>query len=132
MLLWWRVIVGRTSFDWRWIIIIFVALIFFGQVNLRFSPAVGVVLLALGAYWAIQAGLSSWRERGGGGSLLGSSKVTYWRGQRIELPRNQSPVRRLRLRTPVGSSLLVSIFYLVLGAGFVYAAVRSLLRLLLG
>ena len=120
---------GRTSFDWRWIVIIFVALIFLGQVNLRFSPAIGVVLLALGGYCAIQAGLSSWGERG---PLLGSSKVTYWRGQRIELPRNQSPVRRLGLRTPAGTSLLVSIFYLVLGAGFVFAAVRSLLRLLLG
>jgi hypothetical protein len=122
--------VGRTSFDWRWIVIIFVALIFFGQVNLRFSPAVGVVLLALGAYWAIQAGLSSWRQRGG--PLLGSSKVTYWRGQRIEIPRNESPMRRLRLRAPVGTSLLVSLFYLILGAGFVFAAVRSLLRLVLG
>lgn len=121
---------GRTSFDWRWIVIIFVALIFFGQVNLRFSPAVGVVLLALGAYWAIQAGLSSWRQRGG--PLLGSSKVTYWRGQRIEIPRNESPMRRLRLRAPVGTSLLVSLFYLILGAGFVFAAVRSLLRLVLG
>ena len=123
---------GRTSFDWRWIVLIFVALIFLGQINLRFSPAFGVVLLALGAYWAINAGLSSWRERGGGGSLLGNTKVTYWRGQRIELPRNQSPVRRLRLRTPVGTTLLVSVFYLVLGAGFVFAAVRSLLRLVLG
>ncbi len=120
---------GRTSFDWRWIVLIFVALIFLGQVNLRFSPAVGVVLLALGAYWAIGAGLSAWRDRG---SLLGSSKVTYWRGQRIELPRNSSPARRLRLRAPAGTSLLISIFYLALGAGFVFAAVRSLLRLLVG
>lgn len=124
---------GRTSFDWRWIVIIFVALIFLGQVNLRFSPVIGVVLLALGGYWAIQAGLSSWRERGGGGPLLGNTKVTYWRGQRIELPRNnQSSARRLRLRTPAGTNLLVSVFYLVLGAGFVFAAVRSLLLLVLG
>ncbi|HZG66065.1 MAG TPA: hypothetical protein VEZ12_04935 [Herpetosiphonaceae bacterium] len=120
---------GRTSFDWRWIVLIFVALIFLGQVNLRFSPAVGVVLLAVGAYWAITAGLSAWRDRG---PLLGSSKVTYWRGQRIELPRNDSLGRRLRLRTPAGTSLLISVFYLALGAGFVYAAVRSLLRLLVG
>lgn len=120
---------GRTTFDWRWIVLIFVALIFLGQVNLRFSPIVGVVLLAVGAYWAIQAGLGSWRS-GGGGSVLGSSKVTYWRGQRIELPSRGSPVRRLR--TPAGTTLLVSIFYLVLGAGFVFAAVRSLLQLLLG
>jgi hypothetical protein len=128
MLLTWRISVGRTSFDWRWIVIIFIALLFFGQVNLRFSPMVGIVLLGLGGYWAIQAGLSSWRDQRG--PILGSSKVTYWRGQRIELPRTGSPVRRLR--TPVGTSLLVSVFYLVLGAGFVFAAVRSLLRMLVG
>lgn len=88
-------------------------------------------MLAIGAYWAIQAGLGSWRERGGG-SLLGNTKVTYWRGQRIELPRSGSPARGLRLRTPAGTKLLVSIFYLALGAGFVFAAVRLLLRLLIG
>lgn len=123
---------GRTSFDWRWVVIIFIALMFLGVVRLSIPPVVGVLLLALGGYWAIQAGLSSWRERGGGGPLLGNTKVTYWRGQRIELPRNQSPARRLRLRTPAGTGLLVSVFYLVLGAGFVFAAVRGLLRLLLG
>lgn len=123
---------GRTSFDWRWVVIIFIALIFLGVVRLSFPPAVGVVLLALGGYWAIQAGLNLWRDRAGGGPLLGNTKVTYWRGQRIELPRNQSPARRVRLRAPAGTGLLISIFYLVLGAGFVFAAVRSLFRLLIG
>ena len=114
---------GRTTFDWRWIIVIVVALIFFGQVRLSPSSEFGVLLLALGGYWAIQAALTPWRERG---SLLGSTKVTYWRGQRIELPVGGSRGRRTRFRTPDATPLAVSIVYMVLGAGCVYAALRLL------
>lgn len=114
---------SRTTFDWRWIIVIIVALVFFGQVRLAPSSEFGVLLLALGGYWAFQAALTPWRERG---SLLGSTKVTYWRGQRIELPVGGSRGRRTRFRTPDATALVVSIVYMVLGAGCVYAALRLL------
>lgn len=112
------------NFDWRWIVVLFIALVFFGQLRLAPSTGLGVVLLALGGYWAVQAGLEPWR--GGRGSLLGSKKVTYWRGQRIEL----GPTRRSsRVRLPATTSLLVSILYIGMGAGLWFAALRSLLRM---
>ena len=114
---------GRTTVDWRWIIVIVIALIFFGQLRLATSPELGVVLLALGGYWAVQAGMIPWRGRG---SLLGSrNKVTYWRGQRIEL---KQP-RRARFRTPAATPLLVSLVYLTMGIGLWLGALRLLLRL---
>ena len=114
---------GRTTVDWRWIVVIVIALLFFGQLRLAPSSELGVILLALGGYWAVQAGLQPWRERG---SILGNRKVTYWRGQRIEL---EQPRRRARFRTPAATPLLVSLVYLVLGAGLWLGALRLLLRL---
>ena len=115
---------GRGSFDWRWVVVIFIALVLFGQLSLRPSPSLGVLLLALGGYWAISAGLEPWRGRG---SLMGSRRVTYWRGQRIEL----GPARRARTRVnlPPTTGLIVSILYLTMGVGLIFAALRLLLRL---
>ena len=114
---------GRTTIDWRWIVAIIIVLIFFGQLNLGASPALSIIILALGGYWAVQAGLTPWRGRG---SLFGSStKVTYWRCQRIELPQSRRP----RFRTPAGLPLLASLIYLLMGAGLWLGAVRLLLRL---
>ena len=114
---------GQTTVDWRWIVVIVVALFFFGQLRLGSSSELGMVLLALGGYWAVLAGLRPWREQG---SILGNRKVTYWRGQRIELERP----RRSRFRTPVTTSLLVSFVYLAMGAGLWLGALRILLRLI--
>ncbi len=112
----------RTGFDWRWIVVIVIALIFFGQINLSLSPILGVILLGLGGYWGIQAGLSPWRGRG---SMLGSTKVTYWRGQRIEM---KQP-RRSRLSVPASTPLAVSIFYLAIGVMCVIGALMLLWRM---
>ncbi len=113
---------GGTNFDWRWVVVIFNALVFFGQINVFPTPVVGVVLLALGAYWAVSAGLEPWRGRN---TLLGSKRYTYWRGQRIEL----GPTRRTRVNLPPTTSLIVSLLYLSLGIGLILAALRLLLRL---
>ncbi len=113
---------GGSNFDWRWIVLILIALVFFGQVSLVPSPYVGVILLALGGYWAVQAGLGPWRGRN---AILGSKRVTYWRGQRIEL----GPPSRSRVRLPATTPLLVSVIYLALGAGLIFAALSLLLRL---
>ncbi len=113
---------SRTTFDWRWIVVIFIALLFFGQIRIAPSPLLSMVLLALGGYWAVQAGIEPWRGRR---SLLGSSKVTYWRGQRIE---TRTPVRA-RFRTPPTTPLIVSIIYLLMGLGLWFSALLVLLRL---
>ncbi len=114
---------GRTTVDWRWVVVLIIALIFFGQLRLAPSSELGVILLGLGGYWAIQAGLVPWREQG---SILSRRKVTYWRGQRIEL---EQP-RRARFRTPAATPLLVSLLYFVMGAGLWLGALRLLLRLI--
>jgi Na+-transporting NADH:ubiquinone oxidoreductase subunit NqrB len=113
---------SRTNFDWRWIIVIILALLFFGQISLAPSAEVSIVLLALGGYWALQAGLAPWRGRD---ALLGGPKVTYWRGQRIELPRSQ----RARFRAPAATSLIVSIVYLIMSAGCWLGALRLIVLL---
>jgi hypothetical protein len=117
-----RIIVGRTDFDWRWIVVIVIALMFFGQLSLSPSPILGVVLLGLGGYWALRAGMTPWRGRG---SLLGNTKVTYWRGQRIEM---KQPARS-RWATPATTPLLVSVLYLALGVVFWIGAVMLLFRI---
>jgi hypothetical protein len=119
-------VVGRTTVDWRWIVMILVVLVFFGIVRLNIPRELAVLLLALGGYWAVMAGLQPWRQPG---ALLGSPKVTYWRGQRIELPARGSTARRARFRTPGGTALIVSVIYLGLGIGCWYAAVRLALFL---
>lgn len=114
---------GRMNFDWRWIVLVVLALMFFGQFSLRVSPVASGLLLALGGCWAIMVGLEPWRR--GRGALLGNTKVTYWRGQRIEM---RQP-GRARLRTPPTTSLIVSILYLVVGVGLVLGAVFQVLPL---
>ena len=113
---------GRTTFDWRWIILLLIALMFFGQLRLAPSSGLGVVLLAAGGYWAIQAGLGAWRS---GGATLGSTKVTYWRGQRLEIPQT----RRQRFRTPAATPLIIAFVYVAMGVGLLLGALRLLLRL---
>jgi hypothetical protein len=73
-------------FDWRWIVLILLGLVF----ARRYSPLLVIVLLLVGAYLAFSAGVAAWR--GGGWLAGGRPRETYWRGQRIELP--SSPARR--------------------------------------
>jgi Na+-transporting NADH:ubiquinone oxidoreductase subunit NqrB len=98
------------NFDGRWIALIFLILFLLFP-----SPHTSIVLLAIGAAWAIQAGIAPWR---GGRSTLGGTKVTYWRGQRIV---TKQPTRA-RLRAVSGTQILVAIVYLALGLGMAYAA----------
>ncbi len=91
--------------DWRWVAVIaFVAIL----ANGRSLPWL-VTALALGAgggYLMVMA----WRAGGIGGGRRTSAQVTYWRGQRIELP---DRVRRAR---PVAwDELIPAIVYALLG-----------------
>lgn len=103
---------NTSTIDWRAILIVAVILLFVFSPN----PATQIVVLAVGAGWAIQSGLSPFRGRGG---VLGSTKVTYWRGQKIV---TKQPARA-RLRATSGLQMVVAALYLVLGLGMAYAAV---------
>jgi hypothetical protein len=80
-----RSVPDMLPFDWRWIVLILLGLVF----ARRYSPLLMIVLLAVGAYLAISAAVAAWR---GGAWLAGRPRETYWRGQRIELP--SAPARR--------------------------------------
>lgn len=101
----------NIPFDTRWLYLVFLLLIL-----LRPDGLVGVVLLAIGAGWVLQAGWNMLQPVGRGTS---TTKVTYWRGQRIET--RQSPTQRMRAVPIV--QLVIGAFYLVLGVGMAYAAI---------
>lgn len=106
-----------NTIDWRVIVgLIFLFLILFSR-----SPQTNVVALAIGAGWAFNAGLMPWRSR----NVLGSTKVTYWRGERIV---TRQP-RRSPFRAVTGTQLLVSLVYLALALGLTYAAVITFARI---
>lgn len=110
---------NTINFDWR--IIAAVVLLFL--VIFSRNPYTNIVVLAIGAGWAIQAGIAPWRSRG----VLGSSKVTYWRGQRIV----SKPKGRGRLAlTPV--QILVSALYVLIGLGLALTAVLIFIGLIPG
>jgi hypothetical protein len=110
--------VNNLSLDRRWLLVLVVVLLVLNP-----GGYVGVVLLAIGAGWALQAGLAPWRI--GLGARFGGTKVTYWRGQRIET--KQAPSQRLRM-LPI-TQLLVSVLYLALGVGMAYGALLLFARL---
>ncbi len=107
----------NLPFDSRWLILILVLLFVFNARGVG-----GVVVLAVGAGWAIQAGLASLRISS---PQLSGTKVTYWRGQRIET--RQAPSQRVR-SVPV-TQLAIGVFYVALGAGLGYVALVLFLRL---
>ena len=74
-----RSVPDMLPFDWRWVVLILLGLVF----ARRYSPLLMIILLLVGAYLAINAGVAAWR---GGAWLAGRPRETYWRGQRIELP----------------------------------------------
>jgi hypothetical protein len=110
------VVVRNLPFDSRWLILILLLLFVLNARGLA-----GVVLLAVGAGWAIQAGLGSLRISA---PQLGGTKVTYWRGQRIET--RLAPTQRVR-SIPF-TQVAIGVFYLLIGAGLAYTAVVLFLR----
>jgi hypothetical protein len=108
-----------SSFDWRWIAaIVFVAILVAGR-NLPW-PVVTLTLAAGGGYM-LYLGWQVWKREGG--SSGGSSRVTYWRGQRIELKPEKRSSGTPSLRS-VGPALL----YLIVGGVFVLSAVLILFQ----
>lgn len=102
--------VNTSTIDWRMIVgLIILFLILFSR-----SPQTNIIVLAIGAGWMFSAGLAPWRGR----HPLGSTKVTYWRGERIV---TRAPARRIAV-TPLQAVL--SFWFLALGLGMAYAALR--------
>lgn len=88
-------------------------------------PPVTVATAIVGAVWFLSAAIGPLRG-GSRRSTLGSTKVTYWRGQRIEtrLP------PRARVRAASNVQAAGALWYLALGVGCAYAAIITLLRLI--
>jgi hypothetical protein len=110
--------VDRFRFDWRWIaLIVFVALL----ANSRRLPTelIMVALLVAGGY-LLKIGWDIWSRAG---APLSRSRVTYWRGQRIEL----EPPRRSR-SLPSFSNIGPAAIYLLLGGILVLAGISLILR----
>lgn len=118
---------NRTNIDLITFVIILVVIVFlvgplFGLIGGFVAiPAVSIVVAAFGAGWFISSGIGA--LRGGGGRRrgpLGSSKVTYWRGQRIV---TREPARARFSASLAGIPLLVSAWYIAMGLGCAYAAI---------
>ena len=78
------------------------------------------MLLAGGGAYFVWIGWQAWA---GGGSRRGGKKVTYWRGQRIEV----APQKR-SFAAPRGSVLWRSLVFLLIGGVLVFAAGSQLLQ----
>jgi hypothetical protein len=103
---------GSFRFDWRLVGVIAVIIILASSGRLPW-PVVALALGVAGGY-LLRYG---WRVWGGGSAIAGRRKVTYWRGQRIEI----EPARR-GPNLPSLNSLGPAALYLLLGAVFVLAA----------
>ncbi len=101
---------NRFRFDWRIVGIVAVIVIFAASGRLPW-PVVGLAFGVAGGY-LLRYGWQVW----GGGAGTGR-RVTYWRGQRIELQPERRGPSLPNLRT-IGPAAL----YLVLGIVFVLAA----------
>ena len=109
---------GTFRFDWRWVALIAFVILLLNVGRLP-QPVVVAALGGGGGYLL----LLGWRAWTGGGSSRG--RVTYWRGQRYEIP----PSRRgpaLPGRGAIGPALL----YFLIGGVMVLAAISMLLQVL--
>lgn len=96
--------------DWRWgtLAAVVVVILFW-----RYLPWPVLLLgLAGGGGYLIYTGWHIWQ----GGEPGGSKRVTYWRGQRIELDQPQ------RVRMPSLRTLAPAVFYLVIGGALLLGA----------
>jgi len=109
---------GRIQFDWRWVaLILFVALL----VNANRLPwqIIALVLGGAGGYLLV-LGWRVWAHAGGSPTR---SRVTYWRGQRIETaPPRRGPA------LPRWSDIGPAAIYFLLGGVLVLAALTIILQ----
>lgn len=108
-------------FDWRWVALIALVAILANSAALPW-PVLFAAMAGGGGY-LLYEGWKVW-VRASGGSV-GGPRVTYWRGQKIELrPQNERRgLPPMSWRT-IGPALL----YLVIGGALILAALAVLLR----
>ena len=108
---------GRIRFDWRWVALIgFVALL--ANANRLPWQAIALALGGAGAY-VLTIGWRAWTRSGGAPSR---SRVTYWRGQRIETP----PRRGVAM--PRMSDIGPAAIYFLIGGALILSAVAITLN----
>lgn len=108
-----------VQFDWLWAVVI-VALVAGSGVSRLPWPIVSSVLAICGGL-VLWRGWGVWRGRGGPPSR---GKVTYWRGQRIEL----EPPRRSGPALPSLAGLRYAALYLVGSGLMLLVAIGIVLR----
>jgi hypothetical protein len=111
--------VRRMSFDWRWAGLIAVIIILAGA-NRGVPPLFVALALAAGAFFLLRHGWRVWGGRGAGGR----ARVTYWRGQRIELSEPRGPA--LPPLRSIGPAALYLLLGAILALGALTVALRSL------
>jgi hypothetical protein len=114
---------NNMRFDWRWIaVILVIALIIAGQ---SLPWPVLLLVLAAGGGYLLYMGWNTWKDNAAGGA---GSRVTYWRGQRIEL----EPEKEKHLGLPPFQAIGPALIYLILGTLLVVGALGVLIEQLGG
>jgi hypothetical protein len=98
---------------WRWVGLIVIIAILVNSTRLPW-PVVALTLAGTGGY-LLYLGWNVWSAGSGGGG--GGKRVTYWRGQRIELPSER------RSGVPPLRSILPALAYLLIGAALMLGAI---------
>ncbi len=100
-------------FDWRWVIAIVVLVVLASASRIPW-PITAAVLGASGA-WVLALGWQAWVRAGGAPSR---SRVTYWRGQRIEAaPQRRGPA------LPRWSDIGPAAIYFIIGGVLALSAI---------
>ena len=109
---------SNLRFRWSWVLVIAVLVVLSNSARLPW-PVTALVVGAAGA-WVLRMGWQVWSRAGGPPSRR---RVTYWRGQRIELePQRRGPA--LPRMGDIGPAAL----YLIIGGVMVLAAAVIALR----
>ncbi len=106
---------SNIRFDWRWIVLIVIVAIVANGSALPWP----VLVLALGGGggYLLYMGWQVWS-----GGSISTPRVTYWRGQRIEVrPQRRASLPSLRT---IGPALL----YLIIGSALLLASLAVVLR----
>lgn len=100
-------------FDWRWVGVIVVLVVLTNSGRLPW-PVTALAVGAAGA-WLLYMGWRVWMREGGPPER---SRVTYWRGQRIELepPRRGPALPRMRDIGPAALYFIVGVVLLLAAA----------------
>jgi hypothetical protein len=104
----------NIRFDWRWVALIVFVAILAGAQSIPW-PILALALAAGGGY-VLYMGWQIWNG-GSGGGFSRQPRVTYWRGQRIEL----TPERRRSM--PSLRSITPALVYLIIGGALLLGAI---------